>query len=136
MTPQEPYIPFDPKYYLHDNSGVNPTCDFLDQKSSNLTDKIIGLYQEIYKRREINTKIISEIEYELIETSSELYQHKFTSFLDSSEKGSLEKKIDLLEKTKWSEIVEYWKDTSKLRLYLLNIVAEYRDIKNKKNLLE
>ncbi len=127
------YVPFDKKYSTKSNSTID---GFVETKSDNIKDKVVSLYQELYKRKEINTKLIEEIEHEIIETSSELYQHKYTSFLDSRQKSALESKLSLLSKTKWSEVTEYWRDCSRLKMYLLNSVAEYREFKNKKDLLK
>ena len=61
------YVPFDPRYSLYGNTAGNQADDFLGNKSSNIADKIMGLYQELYKRKEINTQILSEIQEEFLE---------------------------------------------------------------------
>lgn len=126
------YVPFDPKYI---NTEASTEDDLLGHKTESITDKIVSLYQELYSRREINHKLQKEIEEELLETSSSLYGDRYNPHLGERQRSSLEKRMDLLGKDKRSALVEYWRDSFKIKMYLLSATEEYRDMKSKRDVL-
>ncbi len=71
-----------------------------------------------------------------METECEIYRFKYSPLYDTRQKVALKKRVDLLEKTKRTELVDYWRDTARLRQYMLQAIDEYKDLKNKEALLK
>jgi hypothetical protein len=120
------YVPFDHKYLVDSNAEINESA-LLGLKSDHLAEKIKTLYEELYRRREINYKIISEVEKDLLEASSEIENNKCFPHINEKQLSVLERRVDLLEKTKRSELVEYWKDAFKLNMYLVQMKGEQQN---------
>lgn len=130
------YVPFDPRYAAEQTStDANTADDLLGHKTLSITDKIMTLYQQLYERKEINTKLMTDMEEEMLETSSSLYNDRYNPHLGERQRSSLEKRIDLLGKDKRSALVEYWRDCFKIKTYLLNAQELYRDNKSKRDIL-
>lgn len=131
------YVPFDPKYSpLEKLVAASDDDDFLGQKAASISYRIKQLYNQIYKRKEISRNIIEDAENELVEAGSKIYMYRYAFFFDSRKKMSLERRIDLLEKTKRSELVDYWRDMFKINMYIIQAGEEYKNLMNKRKLLQ
>lgn len=130
------YAPVDPKYLLYRYTAKPDDNDFLGNKVESIADKIRSLYGLLKEREDISEKVIAEVEEDIIDTSSKLVSYRYASFFDGRQKSNLERNIDLLEKTKRTELIDLWKDSFKINLNIFETVDEYNKIKNKRNLLQ
>ena len=107
------------------------------QKASIISQTIQDLYEQLHQRRKIHKHLLSDLEQEVIETESSIYQGKYsppTQF--PIDLKTLDKRLDLLNKTRRTEMVQYWQDLSKLKRDLLKAKEEYLNMQRKSDLLK
>jgi len=94
------------------------------QKAS--LDQIIGLIEEREKAKQNN---LASIESEAVKIQGDLFLYKcivYPIFPDHKRKSNLERAISELENRRRQEEISCWKDTLKLWLQLLEVIAEYK----------
>ncbi len=128
----KPYVPFNPSYLFSAKPVDN---DFLGNKSESIADRIKSLYTLLNERQDISEKVIKEVEEDIIVTSSKIVSYRYACFFDGRQKSNLERNVELLEKTKRTELIDLWKDSFKINLNIFEAVDEYSKIKNKRDLL-
>jgi hypothetical protein len=105
-------------------------------KADSISDQLSMLYQQLDQRKQVNQRIMNEVYEDIQYNSSKLYSYKFNLFATDKHKTNLERKVDLLEKTKRSELVDYWKDCFKINMYIFTASEEYKKARNRMKLLE
>jgi hypothetical protein len=98
-------------------------------------DQISGLIQEREKARQNN---LASIESESVKIQSDLFLYKCIIYPispDHKRKSNLERAISELENRRRQEQISCWKDTLKLWLQLLEVVAEHKATLRKAQIL-
>lgn len=98
-------------------------------------DQISGLIQEREKARQNN---LASIESESIKIQSDLFLYKCIVYPvspDHKRKSNLERAISELENRRRQEQISCWKDTLKLWLQLLEVIAEHKATLRKAQIL-
>jgi hypothetical protein len=121
-------VPFESRYIADDSTSID---DLFERKAESLGEKIKGLYGHLYERKKINYKLIYGFDADILETSSELVAHSYNPFLSEKQTSNLERRLDLLEKSKRSELVDFWRDVFKLDSYIFEAKQEYKALRDK-----
>lgn len=124
---------------IQENATDSPVTALFSDKSKTLKATVKELFDEIDRRKKLNSSLLGKINNEMCDNKTYLFEvedvvnrrYESEDMKFGRRRTQIEQRLLTLEQEKRKEYLEYWRDMMFLKKYLMGALADYWELEKK-----